>query len=184
MAQARSSWVRSPEPTSSMTLFTAFHLGIPCDSSSSPSIVILTPQRRGLVYARAARTDGRRGTDCRMLTRGILDLERESSLDEVLAALELPVRRFQAELRSGGVEVLDQSVNGVWVTLMPTVPRRAQRSPNPWESAVFLAGRARNQARQSYRNQAGTRIGQTQQVSLHRGRRSVDNKSRPFTLAW
>ena len=39
-----------------------------------------------------------RGMDCRVLTTGILDPERETSLDEVLATLELPARRFQAEL--------------------------------------------------------------------------------------
>jgi len=41
-----------------------------------------------------------RGMDCRVLTTGVLDPERETSLDEVLATLELSVRRFQAELRS------------------------------------------------------------------------------------
>jgi len=39
-----------------------------------------------------------RGMDCRVLTTGILDPERETSLDEVLATLELPTQRFQAEL--------------------------------------------------------------------------------------
>ena len=43
-----------------------------------------------------------------MLTTGILDPERETSLDEVLATLELPARRFQAQLGSGRVaEVID-----------------------------------------------------------------------------
>ena len=51
-----------------------------------------------------------RGMDCRVLTTGILDLERETALDEVLAALELPDRRFQAELRTGrSAEVIDLS---------------------------------------------------------------------------
>jgi hypothetical protein len=44
---------------------------------------------------------GRR-MDYRALTAGVLDPERETSLDEVLAALELPVQRFQAELGGGG----------------------------------------------------------------------------------
>jgi hypothetical protein len=39
-----------------------------------------------------------RGMDCRVLTTGILNPERETSLDEVLATLELPTQRFQAEL--------------------------------------------------------------------------------------
>ena len=49
-----------------------------------------------------------RGSDCRVLTTGILDPERQTSLDEVLAALELPAGRFQAELKTGGAaEVID-----------------------------------------------------------------------------
>ena len=35
-------------------------------------------------------------------------------------------------------KVIDLSVNGVQVTLMPTVSSRAERSPNPRESAIFL----------------------------------------------
>ena len=42
-----------------------------------------------------------RGMDCRVLATGVLDPERETSLDEVLATLELPVRRFQAQLGTG-----------------------------------------------------------------------------------
>jgi hypothetical protein len=54
------------------------------------------------------------GADCRVLTTGILDPERETSLEEVLAARELPARRFQAELGTGKAgEVIDLSVNGV-----------------------------------------------------------------------
>ena len=78
-----------------------------------------------------------RGMDCRVLTTGILDPERETALDEVFAALELPARRFQAELGKGGAaEVIDLGVNGVRVTLMPTVSSRAERSPDPRESAI------------------------------------------------
>jgi len=50
-----------------------------------------------------------RGMDCRVLTTGILDPERETSLDEVLAALELPVQKFQAELGMGGSAEVRQS---------------------------------------------------------------------------
>ena len=60
-------------------------------------------QRRGLVYARAARAAGRAEMDCRVLTTGILDPERETSLDEVFATLELPARRFQAQLGELGI---------------------------------------------------------------------------------
>jgi len=50
-----------------------------------------------------------RGIDRRVLTTGILDPERETSLDEVLAALELPVQKFQAELGMGGSAEVRQS---------------------------------------------------------------------------
>jgi hypothetical protein len=80
-----------------------------------------------------------RGMDCRVLSAGVLDHERETSLDEVLAALELPARRFEAELGTGrAAEVIDLSVNGVRVTLMPTASSRAKRSPDPRQAAVFL----------------------------------------------
>ena len=77
--------------------------------------------------------------DCRVLTTGILDPERETSLDEVLATLELPAPRFPAELGSGrAAEAIDLGVNGVRVTVMPTASSRAERSPDPCESAIFL----------------------------------------------
>ena len=69
-----------------------------------------------------------RGMDCRVLTRGILDPERETSLDEVFATLELPARRFQAQLGTGrATEVIDLGENGVRVTGMPTASSRAER---------------------------------------------------------
>ena len=80
------------------------------------------------------------GADCRALTAGVLDYERETTLDEVLAGLDLPSQRFRADLRSpgGSVEVIDLTVNGVRVTLMPTASSRAERSPDMRESACFL----------------------------------------------
>ena len=54
-----------------------------------------------------------RGMDCRVLTTGILDPERETSLDEVLAALELPTRGSRRSWeRAGAAEVIDLGVNG------------------------------------------------------------------------
>jgi hypothetical protein len=51
---------------------------------------------------------------------GILDPERETSLDEVLANLELPARQFPAKQGTGrAAKVIDLSANGVRVTLMP-----------------------------------------------------------------
>jgi len=61
----------------------------------------------------------RRGLDCRVLPAG------------VLATLELPARRFQAELERGrSVDVNDLAVDRVRVTLMPTTFSRAERSPS------------------------------------------------------
>ena len=83
-----------------------------------------------LCYARVARTAGRAGdriAGCSQTT-GILDSERETTLDEVLATLELPCQRFQAELATGNpAEVVDLTVNGVRVTVMPTASSRAER---------------------------------------------------------
>src|SRR4051794_25342907 len=81
-----------------------------------------------------------RGADCRTLTAGVLDYERETTLDEVLAGLDLPSQRFQADLGlAGSAQVIDLTVNGVRVTLMPTASSRAERSPDLQESACFLA---------------------------------------------
>ncbi len=43
-----------------------------------------------------------RGADCRVLTAGVLDYERETTLDEVLARLDLPSQRFRADLGPSG----------------------------------------------------------------------------------
>ena len=77
-------------------------------------------QRRGLVHARAARALGRAGWIAGCSRQGFLDPERETSLDDVLTPLELPTRRVQAEMGTcRAAEVIDLSVNGVRVTLMP-----------------------------------------------------------------
>ena len=68
-----------------------------------------------------------RGMDCRVLTMGVFDPERVPSLDELLATLELPARRFQAELGTGrAAEVIDLGVSGVRVTVMPTASSGAE----------------------------------------------------------
>jgi hypothetical protein len=80
-----------------------------------------------------------RGADCQALTAGVLDYERETTLDEVLAGPDLPSQRFQADLGlTGSAEVIDLIVNGVRVTLMSTAFSRAERSPDMQESARFL----------------------------------------------
>ena len=49
------------------------------------------------------------------------DPERETSLHELLATLELPARRLQAELGTGSAaEVVGLSLNGIRVRVMPT----------------------------------------------------------------
>jgi len=80
-----------------------------------------------------------RGMDCRVLTTGGLDPEPETSLDELLATLELPARRLQAELGSGRTaEVSEPGRSGVRVTVMPTASSRAERSPDQRELGIFL----------------------------------------------
>src|SRR3954449_6403628 len=88
-----------------------------------------------------------RGADCRVLTAGVLDYERETTLDEVLAGLDLPSQPFKADLvrpvvamspdLASSVEVIDLTVNNVRVTLMPTASSRAERSPDSRESSCF-----------------------------------------------
>src|SRR5258705_8865073 len=95
-----------------------------------------------------------RGADCRVLTAGILDYERETTLDEMLAGLDLPSQRFRADLRhpvvdavvarspdlatshpvvarspdlATSVEVIDLTVGGVRLTLVPTASSRAEQ---------------------------------------------------------
>ena len=93
-ATATSSFRRNRPP--SILLITAFLPGDPCACSSPRSIVTWTPPAaRPCVRASCW---PRRGMDCRVLTTGVLDPEWESSLDEALATLELPARRFQAQL--------------------------------------------------------------------------------------
>src|ERR1700693_155852 len=75
-----------------------------------------------------------RGWDCRALTCGILDYQRETSVDELLKVLELEdsARRANAALGPGGeVEVVDLTLDGVRATVMPTSSSRAERAPDP-----------------------------------------------------
>jgi serine/threonine-protein kinase len=89
-----------------------------------------------------------RGADCRALTAGALDDERETSLGEVLAGLDLPSQRFRADLGhpvvarspnlATSVKVIELTVGGVRDTLMRTASSRTERSPDMQESARFL----------------------------------------------
>jgi glycosyltransferase involved in cell wall biosynthesis len=80
-----------------------------------------------------------RGWDCRTLACGVLDYERETPLDDVLAAMDRPTSRVGAALSRGGeAEVFDLELDGVRVTLLPTSHSRAERAPSPREGAIFL----------------------------------------------
>ncbi len=104
---------------------------IPCYLDPASGAALSTRELLELLAAR--------GRDCRVLTAGILDPKRETPLDEVLATLELPAGRFQAQLGTGRVaEVVDLGVNGVRVTVMSAVFCRAERlsdSRGPWAMA-------------------------------------------------
>jgi glycosyltransferase involved in cell wall biosynthesis len=80
-----------------------------------------------------------RGWDCRALTCGVLDFQENTSLDEVLAAIEREASRAGATLSLGGeAEVFDLEFDGVRVTLLPTAFSRAERAPSAREAAIFL----------------------------------------------
>ena len=71
--------------------------------------------------------------------QGFLDPERETSLDDVLTPLELPTRRFQAELGTCRVaEVIDLSVNGVRVTLNAARPQDLGGHGRMSSTAIWL----------------------------------------------
>jgi len=80
-----------------------------------------------------------RGWDCRALTCGVLDYQRETPLDDVMSKIDLPAERASAALsRGGSAEVIDLELGGVRVTLLPTSSSRAERSPNTREGPIFV----------------------------------------------
>ncbi len=80
-----------------------------------------------------------RGWDCRALTAGVLDYEKETPLEDALATLGRPSARVGAALSRGGeAEVFDLELDGVRATLLPTAHSRAERAPSPREAAIFL----------------------------------------------
>src|SRR5437588_7312929 len=63
-----------------------------------------------------------RGVDCRVFSTGVLDFEQDTSLETVLDPMGVPYTRARAALTGGDeVEVFDLTLNGVRVTLLPTV---------------------------------------------------------------
>ena len=108
-------------------LFASIH----CYLAPSRGVALCT---RELLEAPAAR-----GAERRAPSMGVLDYRQEVSLDEVLAGLGLPGQRLEAApAREGTAEVIALTVNGVRVTLLPTSSTRAERSPDPRESALLL----------------------------------------------
>jgi glycosyltransferase involved in cell wall biosynthesis len=81
----------------------------------------------------------RDGVDCRVLSTGVLDYERETPLRPVLDSLGIPIHQAYAQLSDGhSVEVFDFELDGVRTTVMPTVSSLPTRSPNREESLRFL----------------------------------------------
>ena len=87
-----------------------------------------------------------RGVDCRAITTGVLDGEREAKLPSILEAPGHSFTSAIAELsRTGSVEVLDLSLDGVRVTLMPTASSLGtvhQTGPKPWLSSTSRCRRS------------------------------------------
>lgn len=80
-----------------------------------------------------------RGVDCRVLSTGVLDYEQETPLETVLDTLAVPYERVGAALGGAGhTEVIDLTLNGVRVTLLPTASSRADRAPSRDEAHAFL----------------------------------------------
>jgi glycosyltransferase involved in cell wall biosynthesis len=79
------------------------------------------------------------GVDCRVLSTGVFDYDRETPLETVLDALGVPAERCAAPLSRGGTtDVYDLTLSGVRVTLLPTSSSRIERSPNRQETETFL----------------------------------------------
>jgi len=81
-----------------------------------------------------------RGVDCRALSTGVLDFQDETALESVLDPLGVPYERVGALAGDGKVvEMIDLTLHGVRVTLLPTRSSRGDRAPDFEEGAVFLS---------------------------------------------
>lgn len=81
----------------------------------------------------------RRGHDCRVLSTGVLDYPSETPLGPLLARLGVRLRHGGVATRGGRIaEILDLTLEGVRVTLLPTASSRIKRSPNPNEAVTWL----------------------------------------------
>ena len=79
------------------------------------------------------------GHDCRVLSTGVLDFERQTPLEEILGPLGVADQRANA-IRTHGrsTSVFDFALDGVRVTLMPTASSHAHESPNRDEGEAWL----------------------------------------------
>ena len=114
--------------------------GVPCASFSPRSIGTRAPSSGAALCARELlELLTAHGADYRVLTTGILDPERETTHDEVLAALELHCKRLRAQMATGSpAEVIDLTAKGVRVPVMPTASSRAERSTDRREADILL----------------------------------------------
>lgn len=83
-----------------------------------------------------------RGLDARVLSGGLLDYSKETSLLSVLVGLGVPYRRGKAQLSGMSigncVQVFDLELNGVRVALMPTASSVGGNEVDRVEAAAFV----------------------------------------------
>ncbi len=71
-----------------------------------------------------------RGWDCRALTCGLLDFAHETPIDDLLASKGFEYQRRQAVLpNTWTTDIIDMTVEGVRVAIVPTSSSRAERAP-------------------------------------------------------
>lgn len=81
----------------------------------------------------------RRGVDCRVLTAGLLDFERETAIEDVLGPMGLRPTEASVACRGGRhAPVLDATLAGVRVTWLRTRSSRPERAPDPEEAGLFV----------------------------------------------
>ncbi|SIN68781.1 Glycosyl transferase 4-like domain-containing protein [Singulisphaera sp. GP187] len=84
-----------------------------------------------------------RGVECRAITPGLLSYERETSAEEILKPLGVPIRKAALMAGIDSADALEFDLGGVGVTLVPTASSRAERFDDPVEIKDFLGRTAR-----------------------------------------
>jgi glycosyltransferase involved in cell wall biosynthesis len=80
-----------------------------------------------------------RGVECRAFTAGLLDYEQETRLEAVLDTLDAPYQSVRASLSGDRfANVLDLTLAGVRVTLLPTSSSHPPHAPSPDEARAFF----------------------------------------------